>query len=100
MSKEEPRRRATDGQWHLDKNISVGHMISTLAFIVTGFAYVSAIDTKVEKQEVEIQALKNNMSNERADTRRVLDQLRDDMKGISVKVDKLINRALISHSKK
>lgn len=75
-------------------------MISTLAFIVTGFAYVSAIDTKVEKQEVEIQALKNNMSNERADTRRVLDQLRDDMKGISVKLDKLINRALISHSKK
>ena len=43
--------------WHIDKTVSIGHMISTVVVLVTGVMYIDSIDTKVEKQGVKIEAL-------------------------------------------
>jgi len=80
--------------WHIDKTVSIGHMISTAVVLVTGVMYIDSIDTKVEKQGVQIKAIEQQVKQQRDDTKGMFNQLREDMKGIDSKLDRLIDREL------
>ena len=80
--------------WHLSKSISIGHLMTTLAVVLSGFVYISDIDTQVQKQGVQIQAMRDSQSAERQVTESMFNRLREDMKSINTKLDKLIEREL------
>ena len=84
----------SDEHWHLSRSISLSHMLTTVALVVSGVIYVGDIDTKVEKQGVQIESMQREISQQRDDTKEMFDTLRDDMKGIDRKLDKLIDREL------
>jgi hypothetical protein len=54
--------------WHIDKTVSIGHMISTMVVLVTGVMYIDSIDTKVEKQGVKIEAIQQQVHQHRNHT--------------------------------
>ena len=84
----------TDEHWHLSRSISLSHMLTTVALVISGVVYVGDIDTKVEKQGVQIESLQREVEKQRDDTKQMFGQLRDDMKGIDTKLDRLIDREL------
>ena len=84
----------SDEHWHLSRSISLSHMLTTVALVVSGVIYVGDIDTKVEKQGVQIESMQREISQQRDDTKEMFDTLRDDMKGIDKKLDRLIDREL------
>jgi len=65
-----------------------------MILLVSGVVYVGDIDTKVEKQGIQIESLQEKVQQQRDDTKEMFDQLRDDMKGIDQKLDRLIDREL------
>jgi len=102
---EAPQRRAADKQWHLDRTVSVGHMVSTLSLLIVGIVYVTDINSKVETHDERLSGIEETITLEREnmirmfeeqkdDSTRAFDQLRDDMKSINQKLDKLIEREL------
>ena len=84
----------SDEHWHLSRSISLSHMLTTVALVISGVIYVGDIDTKVEKQGVQIESMQREISQQRDDTKEMFDTLRDDMKGIDKKLDRLIDREL------
>ena len=80
--------------WHLDKKVNLSHMVTTMILLVSGVVYVGDIDTKVEKQGIQIESLQEKVEQQRDDTKSMFTQLRSDMKGIDQKLDKLIDREL------
>ena len=84
----------SDEHWHLSRSISLSHMLTTVALVISGVVYVGDIDTKVEKQGIQIESLQKEVERQRDDTKQMFGQLRDDMKGIDQKLDKLIEREL------
>jgi len=80
--------------WHLDKKVNLSHMVTTMILLISGVVYVGDIDTKVEKQGIQIESLQEKVEQQRDDTKSMFTQLRSDMKGIDQKLDKLIEREL------
>jgi len=80
--------------WHLDKKVNLSHMVTTMILLISGVVYVGDIDTKVEKQGIQIESLQEKVEQQRDDTKSMFTQLRSDMKGIDQKLDKLIDRQL------
>ena len=78
--------------WHIDKTVSIGHMVSTMVVLITGVMYIDSIDTKVEKQGVKIEAIQQQVHQQRSDTKDMLLHIRDDMKRINNKLDRLIEK--------
>lgn len=75
-------QRAPAG-WHLKKEIQVGHLISTIAIAVAAIVYVGDIkrDVEVLKAKVEVQT---------HNTAETISLLRDEVKEMSRKLDRLI----------
>ena len=69
-------------------------MVTTMILLISGVVYVGDIDTKVEKQGIQIESLQEKVEQQRDDTKSMFTQLRSDMKGIDQKLDKLIDRQL------
>ena len=77
---------------HIDKTVSIGHMISTVVVLVTGVMYIDSIDTKVEKQGVKIEAIQQQVHQQRSATKDMFLHIREDMKRINDKLDRLIEK--------
>ena len=82
----EPKKDWHSRDWHLDKTISVGHLISTAAIIVSVFVWALTIDSRVSRNEAAIRHVL-----ERTDE--IKQETREDYKEISRKLDE-INRYL------
>jgi len=78
--------------WHLDKTISVGHLLSTVVIAISVFSWASAVDRRVEQNA---QAIKY-LSKEQTEGQNRLDALRSeiktDLRSINAKLDRLIER--------
>lgn len=42
-------------EWHLEKNVSVGHILLTAGMIVGGFSYMAAIESRLTRLETIVQ---------------------------------------------
>lgn len=98
--------------WHLDKTISIGHLLSTIIIAGSVFAWASAVDRRVDKNTQSIDYLKlqqiqesarlskireesQNMVNkieERLDLSR--SELKTDLRDINGKLDRIIENRI------
>lgn len=49
-------------EWHIDKSISVGHMVSTIALAGALMGFVFSTNTKVETVQVRVDSIEHRMS--------------------------------------
>lgn len=81
-----PERR----EWHLDKTISVGHLISTITIAVSVFAWAMALEKRVEQHATQIEVLKESHALNRSRIDGMRGELKQDYLRIEDKLDRLL----------
>lgn len=81
-------------QWHLDKTISVGHLLSTLVIAVSVFSWASALDRRVEKNAQSIMYLTQQQVENKQSVENLRSEIRQDLRGINNKLDRLTEKLI------
>lgn len=76
--------------WHLDKTISVGHLVSTLVIAVSVFSWAMALDKRVEQNSLAIAHLKEQQATEQKRIQDIRQEIKQDLRDINTKLDRLI----------
>lgn len=79
-------------QWHLDKSVSVAHILSTLVIAGSAYGYIANMEKRIALLE---QAVSNQHETDRRqdmERAKVFETLREDIKGVNNKLDRLIER--------
>lgn len=82
-TQDERRRRAYDNQWHLDKRLNVGHILTTILIIFSFMAWANTQDKRITTLEVQ-QKYSDQIANE----------IKDQLTKLNQKMDKLVEREL------
>ncbi len=82
--------------WHLDKKLNLGHLVTTALLAVTAFGYVNAIDKKIDANTINIEAMKEQRTE---DINRFDEQRKEDVQRvekqlgtINTKLDRLLSK--------
>lgn len=78
--------------WHLDKTISVGHLLSTIVIVVSVFSWASAFERRVEQNAQAIEYLSEQQKENKRRVEYVREEIRTDLRGINAKLDRLIEK--------
>lgn len=83
--------------WHIDKSVSAGHLITTIILIVGGLTYITDQDKRIEENRITIDHVKTQRIE---DIARADDQRAEDNKRIEKQLDTINQKLdkLISHS--
>lgn len=76
--------------WHLDKTISVGHLVSTVIIAVSVFSWAVTLDKRVEQNSLNIEHLKEQQVNDRKQVQEMRVEIKQDLRDINAKLDRLI----------
>lgn len=83
---------STMADWHLDKSVSIGHIISTMLVAGSVFVWVNGVDgvTKTNRQSIEYLMERQKLVEERVTNIRM--EIKADLRDINEKLDRLIER--------
>ena len=98
-------KRMPAENWHLEKTVSVGHIVTTISVAVGVVLYISGIEQKVDTNTLEQAHIKNDLSRveRKVDTKvsKVAEEIKEmrveqkqDNRRIEQKIDRLIEREL------
>lgn len=91
MKPEVPTQWGPDKRsWHLDKTISVGHLVSTLVIAISVFSWAVTLDKRVEQNSIAIVHLKEQQANEQKRLQELRQEIKQDLRDINHKLDRLI----------
>jgi large-conductance mechanosensitive channel len=79
-------------QWHLEKSVSISHIISTLLIAGSVFVYIGKIDTRIALLEQAQTQQKSVDLRQDSDQAEAFREFRDSMKAIGLKLDRIIER--------
>lgn len=97
----EPR----NSSWHLEKSVSIGHLMSTISFITVGVFYMAGLEGRISQADIERKHIKESIarveqqqSAQGQQIGRKLEEMRteqkQDTRRIEEKIDRLIEREL------
>lgn len=82
--------------WHLDKKLNIGHIITTVSLALVAFSYINAIDKKIDANTMNIKA---NKEQHTMDIKRFSEQRKEDVQRvekrldtINIKLDRLLSK--------
>ena len=78
--------------WHLDKTISVGHLLSTLIIAISIFSWASSLDRRVEQNAQNVVFLGEKIDRDRQELARVRDQVSTNYREMNRKLDRILER--------
>ncbi len=91
MKPEAPTQWGPDKRsWHLDKTISVGHLVSTVVIAVSVFSWAMTLDKRVEQNSLAIIHLKEQQAAEAKRIEQLRSEIKQDLRDINSKLDRLI----------
>ena len=76
--------------WHLDKGVSVAHITTTAALIITALWYLAGQDKRISNLELNYEHLRQSRVEDQDRTERKFDELKTDLRTINAKLDRLI----------
>lgn len=82
--------RRSDSMWHLDKKVNISHIIATLMLAAAIFAWGSKIEQRVALVEAGTSRQSNIDQTQDQEMRRYVVEIRQDIRDLSHKIDKLI----------
>lgn len=85
-----PTSRNDDGAWHLDKKVNISHIIATLTLAGAIFAWGSKIEQRVAIVEESTHRQAQVDQAQDQEFRRYVVEMREDIRDLSRKIDKLI----------
>lgn len=80
--------------WHLDKSVSVGHLLTTITLAGAVFLWAMKMETRISllEQSAVRQVEVDQRQDKEADSRSI--SMRDDLRSINAKLDRIIERGL------
>lgn len=81
-----PERRGSQG-WHVDKNVSISHLLTTVAMLIAGFWFIAGQDTRIAQNALAIKHNETAIERQESRINRSLDS-------INTKLDKLTDLIL------
>lgn len=85
-----PATKPDDGAWHLDKKVNISHIIATLMLAAAIFTWGSNIEQRVALVEATTARQEQVDTAQNAEARRYAVEVREDIRDLSRKIDKLI----------
>jgi hypothetical protein len=76
-----PERRGSQG-WHVDKNVSISHLLTTFAMLIAGFWFIAGQDKRIAENTLAIKHNETAIERQESRINRSLDS-------INSKLDKL-----------
>lgn len=76
--------------FHFDKTISIGHIISTLTFIIWGITWATSMDKRVEANTLQIQYVSEAQKEDATRIELLRTEIKQDLTQINNKLDRLI----------
>lgn len=76
--------------WHLSKSINIGHILTTIAVVLSAFAYINAFDKRLAETELKVVYLREAQDQQTVRTDEKFRDIKTDLKDISKKLDKII----------
>lgn len=80
-------------QWHLDKSVSVAHIISTLVIAGSAWMYIANMEKRIALLEQAVQNQKEVDNKQDFERAKAFEILRVDVREVNAKLDRLIERA-------
>ena len=85
------QRGPTNG-WHVDKSISVGHMVSTVMLFAALVAFVMTTNTKIEVTAARVDSVESRIDRAEVTSRQDAARLHSSLTRIEDKLDRFIER--------
>ncbi len=85
-----------DHHWHLDKRVPIGMIVTLLVQFALGLWFISKLDARVYALEVAQVTQRERDLSQDADNNRSFSLLRDDLKEVSRKLDRLFENGFTS----
>lgn len=79
-------------QWHLDKSVSVAHILSTIVLAGSAYGYIANMEKRIALLEQAVQNQHEVDRRQDAERAKLFESLRVDVKEVSAKLDRLIER--------
>jgi len=76
--------------WHLDKGVSIAHILTTVALVVGALLYLADQDKRISNLELNYENLKEARVEDQSRADRKFDELKTDLRTINAKLDRLI----------
>lgn len=92
MNTKKRGRALSSSPWHLDKRISVGHILSTGILAVSAMAWASKMEQMIVLNAQSIQFLQTQQAKDREHVETLRVEIREDFKAIHGKLDQLLRR--------
>lgn len=83
----EQRRR-----WHLDKTVSITHLMTTITLALSASWYIIGMDKRIEVQQEQIRQMQSILRDGDVPLRRDIDRMQTDLRSMNDKLDRLILR--------
>lgn len=80
--------------WHLDRTVSITHIISTAAVVISLFTWGGSIDKRIDQNSQNISHLAKMQSRQENRINEVKKEIRADLQIINNKLDRIIERRL------
>jgi hypothetical protein len=87
---EQKDRRGRD--WHLDKTVSISHIISTILIVISILAWAQGVEKRVEQNAQGVKFISERLDAQDKRIDEMRSELRDDLKQVNNKLDRLIER--------
>ena len=85
-----PATKPDDGAWHLDKKVNISHIIATLMLAAAIFTWGSKIEQRISLVEEKAGRQAQVDQAQDQEFRRSVVEMREDIRDLSRKIDKLI----------
>lgn len=80
------------GDWHIDKSVSIGHILTTATLLIGLAGFVMTTNTKISINEQRIENVETRIEREAYRTAQDQQQIRNSLQRIEDKLDRYIER--------
>ncbi|WP_163836115.1 lipocalin/fatty acid-binding family protein [Spartinivicinus ruber] len=85
-----PLEEAHVKNWHLDRTVSITHIVSTVAVVVSLFAWGGSIDKRIDQNSQAIKHLTELQKRQENRINEVKSEIRGDLQAINSKLDRMM----------
>ncbi|MBI5138005.1 MAG: hypothetical protein HZA24_11815 [Nitrospirae bacterium] len=82
------------GNWHLDRRVSVGHLVTTLTVLVAMVLWGARLETRIVLMEQDAARQARVDARQEADVQRLREEIREELKSLNAKMDRFFERLI------
>lgn len=78
--------------WHLDRRISIGHLVTTVTLLVAMTLWAGRMDTRISLLEVSLTRQVSVDRRQDESTQRLREEIREELRALNEKIDRYLGK--------